>query len=240
MPKIAILGYGNVGYHFSSMLSLNNQVSIFSRQPNEDGVNPLSSFSPDNFDFIFLTVSDDSIKSVADSFSTTDSIVVHTSGSRPISDLENHKKTAVIYPLQTFTREKTIDPKSLRLFVESSGGEDDRVMSLATEISSDIRIMNSADRGKIHLAAVFACNFSNHMFHIAENFLKEIDLKFQDIHLLVEETVKKAIEMDPSKSQTGPAIRNDVSTLAYHENLIEDERVKELYQIVSKSIQQIH
>ena len=85
---------------------------------------------------------------------------------------------------------------------------------------------------------MFACNFSNHMHHIAENLLKEVDLEFKDIQILVEETLTKAIELGPGKSQTGPAVRNDVSTLALHENLIEDERVKDIYRIISQSIQQ--
>jgi len=238
MPKIAILGYGNVGYHFSKILSFNHQVSIFVRKPKEEGINRLDSFSPDNFDYIFLTVSDDAIQTVAESFPSSSAIVIHTSGSRPLSDLKSHENRAVIYPLQTFSKEKAIESKSLKLFVESTPESADQVWSLANEISTDITPLNSAERGKIHLAAVFACNFSNHMFHIAENFLKDIDLQFADIQLLVEETVEKAVKLGPSNAQTGPAIRNDVSTLAYHENLIEEERIKELYQIVSKSIQQ--
>jgi len=240
MNKIAIIGYGNVGYHFSNILSKSNQVSIFSRNPTEKEINNIASFSSENFDFIFLTVNDDAIQSVAESFSTTNSIVIHTSGSRPLSDLASHSKSAVIYPLQTLTKEKKVEPNSLQLFIESTPSSQNEITSLAESISPNVKYLTSADRGKIHLAAVFASNFSNHMFHIADHFLQDVDLTLDAIRPLIEETVRKAMELSPEKSQTGPAKRNDVSTLAYHENLIEDERIRELYQLITKSIQRFH
>ena len=164
MHKIAIIGYGNVGYHFSKILSKSNQVSIFSRNPKEEYLNDFSSFAAENFDFVFLTVSDDSIETVANSFETTDTIVVHTSGSKPLSNLKNHQHTAVIYPLQTFTKHQKVDVESLQIFVECSANISEKVQSIAKMISENVKTMNSVDRGKIHLAAVFACNFTNHLF----------------------------------------------------------------------------
>ena len=203
-------------------------------------MNSLASFNADNYDFILLTVSDDAIKLVADSFDTSSTIVVHTSGARPIADLKHHTHSAVIYPLQTFSKSKEIDFGNLQLYVESLPESWNKVLGLAKDISPNIKSVNSEERSKIHLAAVFACNFSNHMFHIAENLLNEVHLEFQDIRSLVEETLAKAIKMNPSKSQTGPAIRNDISTLALHENLIEKNHIKELYQIITKNIQRYH
>ena len=97
--------------------------------------------------------------------------------------------------------------------------------------------MDSADRAKIHLAAVFACNFSNHMYHLADSILSDVNLDFKDIKSLVKETLSKALELDPKTAQTGPAVRNDVSTLALHENLIQEEQVKEIYRMITQSIQ---
>lgn len=239
MAKIAIIGYGNVGYHFSKILSYDHHVSIYSRNT-KDGVNALSTFKPDGYDFIIIAISDDAIKAVAASFETTSSIVLHTSGSRPLSDLEQHPQRGVIYPLQTFSKSKEVDLDTLKIYFESTSAAKASVTELAKSISPSVRFMDSHDRAKMHLSAVFACNFSNHMFHIAENILKEIDLEFEDIRSLIEETVKKAMELSPSKSQTGPAIRQDVSTLASQENLIEDERIKEMYRLISQSIQMYH
>lgn len=240
MSKIAIIGHGNLGYHFDKKLIQNHRISVFTRHPVNDHTNALESFNADGYDFVILAVSDDAIKSVSDSFDTSRSIVIHTSGSRPMSDLAHHTLRSVIYPLQTFSKSKEIDFNSLQLYVESTPEVSESVLDLARDISPNIKRMNSEGRAKIHLAAVFACNFSNHMYHIAENLLKEVNLDFQDIRSLVEETLEKAIEMTPSKSQTGPAIRSDVSTLALHENLIEDEQIKELYQLITKNIQRFY
>ena len=93
-------------------------------------------------------------------------------------------------------------------------------------------------RAKIHLAAVFACNFSNHMYHIASSILEDVGLSFKEIQGLVEETLTKALDLGPKLAQTGPAKRSDVSTLALHEDLIEDERIKDIYRLISQNIQQ--
>lgn len=236
MAKIAIIGYGNVGYHFAKVLSYDHHISIYSRNP-KDEVNALDSFKPEGFDFIFITVSDDAIKAIANSFQTDSTIVLHTSGSRPIADLENHKKRGVIYPLQTFSKDKKVDFKNLPLFLESTPDIEESVKEIALCISDKIKFYDSESRAKIHLAAVFACNFSNHMYQIASSLLQEVNLEFKDLRLLIEETLEKALELSPKNAQTGPAIRNDVSTLALHENLIEDERTKEIYRLVSQSIQ---
>lgn len=240
MSKIAIIGYGNVGFHFAKVLSHDHHVSIYSRNPVEEEINALDSFKADGYDFVIISVSDDAIKKVAESFDTSETIVLHTSGTRPLADLVHHAKRGVIYPLQTFSREKEIDFNQMQAFIEASSGMEENISELAKSITPNIREVNSKARAKIHLAAVFACNFSNHMFHIAENFLKEVDLEFQDIRSLVEETVKKAMELNPSQSQTGPAIRGDVSTLALQENLIEDDRLKEVYRVITNSIQTHH
>lgn len=240
MSKIAIIGYGNIGYHFSRVLSRKNQVSIFSRTPVEDGINELKNFNPDHFDFIFITITDDAIKPFAESFDTEGPIVIHTSGARPMADLANHKRTGVIYPLQTISKDKNMDSDTLKLFIESTAADYEKVLSVARFISENCTPMTSEERGKMHLSAVFACNFTNHMYHLAENFLKDIDLPFIDLHPLIKETLDKAIAIGPAKSQTGPSIRNDTATLAYHEGLIEDEATKELYQLISKSIQKHH
>ncbi|MEM8939909.1 MAG: DUF2520 domain-containing protein [Bacteroidota bacterium] len=237
MIKIAIIGYGNLGYHLANVFSQNHQVSIFSKNPGEEHVNQLEYFQPYSFDFAILTVSDDAIKELANSIKSSDSIILHTSGTRPLSDLENHKKRGVLYPLQTFSKSKKVDFKKIQLLVEGTRETEEMILKLAKSVSQKVRIMNSLDRSKVHLAAVFACNFSNHMFHNAENILKDIGLDFQDIRSLVEETVEKAMEINPSHAQTGPAIRNDVSTLAKHQELIENDLLRELYKIISKSIQ---
>ena len=236
MAKIAIIGHGNVGHHFANALSFDHHVSIYARNPVPE-VNSLSSFKSEGYDFIFFTVPDDAIKKVADSFQTKEAVVVHTSGSRSMQDLQNHERRGVIYPLQTFSKKKQVVFENLQLFLESSAGIENEIQEIARCISTKTKFMDSADRAKIHLAAVFACNFSNHMYHLADSILSDVNLDFKDIKSLVKETLSKALELDPKTAQTGPAVRNDVSTLALHENLIQEEQVKEIYRMITQSIQ---
>ena len=139
MAKIAIIGYGNLGYHFAKALSFDHHVSIYGRNPTHE-VNDLSTFTADGYDFIMITVPDDAIKSVAESFQTRSSIVLHASGSRPLSDLANHERGGVIYPLQTFSRNKKVVYEELLLFLESSAGIEDQVEALASPQTSGLLI----------------------------------------------------------------------------------------------------
>ena len=91
MSKVAIVGNGNVGYHFAAKVSKKHEVVIFSRSGQSPEIKPYDEFKPYNFDFTLLTIPDDSIKSFSESIPQSDSIVIHTSGSRPLSDLSNMK-----------------------------------------------------------------------------------------------------------------------------------------------------
>jgi len=237
MSTVAIVGFGNVGFHLASQISSKrHEVTIFSRTRSEDFILPLDDLDPDAFDFIILTVPDDKIKEVSDSLESTEAIVLHTSGANPISDLNKHVKHGVVYPLQTFSRTKEVDFDSIPIFLEGSEEGEKDIFTFVRTFSNDVRLLTSTNRSKLHLAAVFACNFSNHMFHLSEKLLSDLDMKFQDILPLVEETFKKAIELNPSKSQTGPAMREDEETINHHIDMLKDEHMENLYRILSESI----
>ena len=239
MSTVAIIGYGNVGYHLANRISSKrHEVTIFSRNPTEEFVLPLDQLNPEAFEFIVLSVPDDRIKSVSDELPVSDAIVLHTSGSNPIADLSKHPKHGVMYPLQTFSKTKDIDFTSFPVFVEGSEEGEREIFTLVRSFSNDVRLLTSTNRSKLHLAAVFACNFSNHMFHLSEKLLSELDMTFQDIQPLVEETLQKAIELNPSASQTGPAIREDDDTINIHLEMLKDERLRSMYKIITDSIQE--
>lgn len=239
MSKIAIIGYGNVGYHLANRLSKRNEVSIFSRNASESEIHSFDALRSENFDFVLLCVPDGAVKEVAQAIKPSNAIVMHTSGSRPLSDLEDHPNHGVLYPLQTFSVEKTVDFSTFPVFVEGNETAEMKIYSFARSFATDVRLLSSANRVKLHLAAVFACNFSNHMYHIAEKYLNELDMKFQDFQPLVEETLNKALAINPSKAQTGPAMRGDASTLAVHRDMIKDEEIRKMYELISKHIQQL-
>lgn len=237
MSKIAIIGYGNVGYHLANRLSRRNDVSIFSRTAIDDEVMSMDELESDDYEFIIICVPDGVVKEVADSFETEDAVVMHTSGARPLSDIAKHPRHGVLYPLQTMSRNKELDFSTIPIFIEGNEEGEMKVYSLARTIGNDVRLITSANRAKLHLAAVFACNFSNHMYHISEMLLKDLDMKFQDISPLVEETFKKAVQLDPSNSQTGPAIRDDQLTISNHLEMMKDEKMKNIYQLLTENIQ---
>jgi predicted short-subunit dehydrogenase-like oxidoreductase (DUF2520 family) len=237
MSKVAIVGYGNVGFHLAKQISSKrHEVTIFSRSPLEEYVLPMETLSPEAFDFIILSVPDDKIKEVSEQLDVSDAIILHTSGSNPISDLSKHPKHGVMYPLQTFSKTKEVDFNNIPIFVEGSEEGEKDIFTFVRTFSNDVRLLTSANRSKLHLAAVFACNFSNHMFHLAEKLLSDLEMEFQDIRPLVEETVRKAMELSPSKSQTGPAIRQDEDTIQRHLEMLKDEQMKSLYRMITDSI----
>ena len=238
MSKVAIIGYGNVGYHLANKIaSKRHEVTIFSRSRPEDYILSLEQLDPSAFDFILLTVPDDKVKEISDSIDVSDAVVLHTSGSKPISELSKHKKHGVVYPLQTFSRNKEIDFGTLPNFVEGSDEGEKDIFTFVRTFSDDVSLLTSSNRSKLHLAAVFACNFSNHMFHISEVLLGELDMKFQDILPLVEETFKKAVELNPSNAQTGPAMREDAETIKTHLDMLRDVHTRNMYKIITESIQ---
>lgn len=239
MSKVAIIGYGNVGYHLASRISSKrHEVTIFSRTPSEDFILSVDELEPDAFEFIILTVPDDKIKEVSDSLDVSEAIILHTSGANAISDLSKHPKHGVVYPLQTFSKTKEVDFTTIPIFVEGSEEGEKDIFTFVRSFSNDVRLLTSTNRSKLHLAAVFACNFSNHMFHLSEKLLADLEMTFQDILPLVEETLRKAIELNPSHSQTGPAVREDDDTINRHLDMLKDEHMKTLYRMITESIRQ--
>lgn len=239
MNKVAIIGYGNVGYHLSNRISAKkHEVTIFSRSQTEDFIASPESINPSSFDFIILTVPDQFIKEVANSLTASDAMVIHTSGAVSINELSRHTNTGVIYPMQTFSRFKEVNFARLPIFVEGSNDESEQTLfNFVRSFGTDVRLLNSLQRSKLHLAAVFACNFSNHMFHLSEKLLEELNMTFDDMQPLVVETLEKALELAPSKSQTGPAIRNDKVTIQKHLDMLSDMDMKEIYSLITKDIQ---
>jgi predicted short-subunit dehydrogenase-like oxidoreductase (DUF2520 family) len=236
MSKVAIIGYGNVGYHLAKRLETKNEVIIYSRTPDGTATQDLKDLDAEEFNFIILAIPDAAIAEVSSSIETSNAIVVHTSGSRPITDVANHTKHGVLYPLQTFSRRKEIDFASFPIFIEGNDEAEREIFSFVRSFSNDVRLTTSTNRAKLHLAAVFACNFTNHMYQTAEKLLEPLDMTFQDLQHLTEETLHKALELNPSKAQTGPAKRGDDSTLQLHLNMISDDRLKKIYELISEDI----
>lgn len=182
-------------------------------------------------DIYIIAVSDGAVEEVARMIHNLypEALTLHTAGAVPRGELGG-----VIYPMQTFTAGRRVDFRAVPLFVE---GEDERIVELANALSDSVMELLSERRKALHLAAVFACNFTNAMFTATEELLAKEDLPLSLYRSLVEETVAKAFEpaSSPRESQTGAARRGDTATQKRHEAMLEGD-LRDIYQIISRYI----
>lgn len=186
-------------------------------------------------DVYIICVKDDAIKKIASSLRLPGKLVVHTSGSTPLKAIDNvSEATGVLYPLQSFTKAKKISLKKVPVFVEGKAN----VKKLASSISDSVIPVTSEDRQRSHVAAVFACNFTNHLYTIAESLLKGSSVKFSYLYPLILETTKRTEKMSPAQLQTGPAARNDKKTIKRHMDLLkkEDKKLAAIYKALTNDI----
>ncbi|MBA3972009.1 MAG: DUF2520 domain-containing protein, partial [Bacteroidetes bacterium] len=186
-----------------------------------------------------IAVKDDVIASVAKQLNLKDKIVVHTSGTVDMAVLKKVTKNyGVLYPLQTLSKDIEIDFKTVPVCIEASNkATSESLQYFAKSISRNVQRINSEQRKKIHLAAVFACNFSNHMYSIADDLLGNDKLSLELLKPLIEETANKIKLGRPHKMQTGPAIRGDKQTINAHLKLLsKDKRNQKIYKLLSESI----
>ena len=148
------------------------------------------------------------------------------------------QKYGVLYPMQTFSKESRIDWSQVPLFIEGSSDQTlNDIRQLALTISPDVTPLSSEGRRKLHLAAVFTCNFSNHMYAIAEQLLKTEGVPFRVMLPLVRETARKVESIKPQDAQTGPAVRGDRKIIQEHLALLKDSpEYAELYRLISIDI----
>lgn len=249
MVSVVIIGSGNVACHLTNAFLKTAKVEVkqmFSRKIYK--LHPFSNKIPltDNIenlkkaDVYIVCVSDDAISKVSASIFDRKSLVVHTSGSMPMDILKNSGRKGVLYPLQTFSKEKDISFKQIPMCIEAEKEEDYKVLEqIASSISNKIYHISSSQRSKLHVAAVFVNNFTNHMFKIGNDICEKYKLPFDILYPLIEETVSKIQEISPKEAQTGPAKRDDKSTFKNHLKLL-DEDQKELYIAITNSIKKTY
>ncbi|SEM98701.1 Predicted oxidoreductase, contains short-chain dehydrogenase (SDR) and DUF2520 domains [Chryseobacterium taichungense] len=246
--QIVIIGSGNVAYHLAKAFVMNNipLVQIFGR--NEKELSKISEelkipFSTEKLqaaDLYIICVSDNSVENVSKLILAKDSLVAHTSGSLPKEILAGDYRKASFYPLQTFSKSKSLDYSKIPFFVETENKEDQQILfNLASKISENVMESTHEKRKYIHLTAVFACNFVNHLFARAKEISDAQEIPFDYFLPLIDETVQKIHEIDPKSAQTGPAVRNDKRILELHEQLLKDESL-EIYKTMNHSIQKMY
>ncbi|HJS01490.1 MAG TPA: DUF2520 domain-containing protein [Flavobacterium sp.] len=252
MIKISIIGSGNVAQHlittFQNLKNLNSEIEliqVFSRK--KEALTHL--LHPDQIisdynnlqevDLYIIAVSDDAIESVSNQLPFKNRLVVHTSGSAALTVLNNNNRKGVFYPLQTFTKGKTIDFKSIPICLEAENAPDYQLLDkIAKTLSEKVYAINSQQRKALHVAAVFVNNFTNHLYSIGNEICTENQVSFDILKPLIQETVEKIMTLSPNEAQTGPAIRNDKKTIKAHEAFLNHQNQLNLYKILTQSIQE--
>ncbi len=190
-------------------------------------------------DIYLLAVSDPAIGNLSSTLNfAAGALVAHTAGSTSIEALDSRVRRAVLYPLQSFSAGRRVDFAQIPIFVEGDSAESlAQISELAKELSDSVICIDSDARRQLHLSAVFACNFVNAMFVAGEQLVGLSSQSFEVLKPLIGECCAKACEAQTPRSvQTGPAVRGDNATMQSHIAMLEDERLKEIYQNISRYI----
>lgn len=251
MERIVIIGSGNLAEALARAVARSGLklVQIFARNARRgEAVAALAAtqWTADpaglaEADIYLIAVSDRAVAEVAAALPIpAGAVVAHTAGSVPLEALPaRFARRAVFYPLQTFTKGREVDFSQIPVFLET----DDETLrpeleTFARRLSHTVIWADSACRAKVHLSAVFACNFVNHMYAVAERIVRSAGLPFDVLKPLIAQTAAKALDAaSPADVQTGPAVRNDAETRARHCALLDGElQLKNIYSIISNSI----
>lgn len=231
--NVAVIGKGKVGTQLAR---------IFNTRPVDSRT--LEGLDR-NADIIVIAVSDSAVKAVADSLKGYSGIVAHTSGSVPKDVLRetDAKGYGVFYPFQTISKNRDLSPSDIPLLLEGSdAGTLQALFDAASEYGfQNVAEADSVTRGKIHLAGVFACNFSNAMIAVSQSILDECGIDTQIITPLVKETIEKLRSLPAKEAQTGPAVRNDIPTLEKHIALLRSlgmDKETEIYNLITDYIRE--
>jgi predicted short-subunit dehydrogenase-like oxidoreductase (DUF2520 family) len=251
--SVAFIGAGNIAWHLAPALDnagfavreifsrkKKNSVALAERLYQAKSVGELD-LSESPAKVFFLCVSDDAIAEVIrEIVLPPEAILVHTSGSQPLSILGRSvtARTGVFYPLQTFTKGRKIEFRDLPIFIESEDADTEKALvGVAKSLTKKVVRISSVERKALHLAAVFASNFSNHMLTLSKEIMINNDLNFDYLKPLIAETLNKSLDIGPENAQTGPAKRGDLQVLDSHmEFLKSDPPVAEIYKQISQHI----
>jgi len=193
-----------------------------------------------NAEIYIFALKDSVLPEILEEMPPVDGLWVHTAGSVPLDIFKgkNGNRCGILYPLQTFSKTRKASFDSIPFFIEANYPEDENLLEkVASTLSNKVIHLSSEKRKQLHLAAVFACNFTNHMYVSAAKILEKHDLNWEFLLPLIQETANKVNELHPKTAQTGPAIRYDQNVINKHLEMLKDEPDKqELYKLLSQSI----
>jgi len=251
---ICLIGAGNVGYHLANTFHESGIIinQIFSRKKTKakrlakkvgaEGINDLAQIHAGS-DIYIIAVKDDAIAEVAENLTKVinkkTKLVVHTSGATPSTLLKKYfKQYGVFYPLQSFSQSLQVDFRQIPICIDSNRKANRLVLTkLGQQISDSVQRIDDQERAILHVAGVLVNNFSNHLYAQAAQICESENINFDLLKPLIKETVKKIENDPPSKMQTGPAIRNDLSTIDRHLAYLEKfPDIRHSYRLLSQLI----
>ncbi len=250
LPDIVFIGAGNVASHIAPAIersgagrirqvysrTFNNAQALAEKLRDAKATDDLSQILPDA-DIYIISIKDDSIGEIAQKLSPNNALWLHTSGSVNMEVLSAlSPRYGVFYPMQTFSKNAPLEMSEVPLFIEGSSQEVEKeIESFAAKTFDKVYHADSELRRKMHIAAVFSCNFTNYMWVIADELLRKEGLTFDVMKPLMEETLRKAFANTPEQGQTGPAVRGDKNIMEKHEALL-SESDREVYRLLSDRI----
>lgn len=245
--KVTIIGSGNVAQHLIRAFLTNKEVllqQVLVRQSESvttiiDSAKVITSYKALlEADLYIIAVSDSAITEVSELLPFRGRLVAHTSGTMPIDALSTNNRRAVFYPLQTFSKTKSINFQEVPLCLEAESEQDlESIIKIGGSVSDNVNFINSQQRKSLHVAAVFVSNFTNHLYSVGESICKENKIPFEILKPLIKETAEKIMHLNPHDAQTGPAVRGDQNTIDAHLKFLNNQDYKNIYSLLTQSIQ---
>lgn len=251
IKKITIIGAGNVATHLGKSFAINNYLinQVYSHsienakslatEVSSEATNNIAELKADS-DFYIICVKDDVINELIKRIPFKDKLIAHTSGSVSMDAFKenNFLNYGIFYPLQTFSKNKEVDLNKVPFCIEGANPTTEKeLIGLAQQLTSKAYSISSEQRKVVHLAAVFACNFSNFMYTIADDITSKHNINFEILKPLILETAKKINNDSPFSMQTGPATRNDQEIIKNHIHMLADNKdYQDIYELITQSI----
>ena len=249
MVAVTLLGGGNLAQHLASAFFVAEGIEL--RQIYNRSLAPIAKWEGKvlvtdqlealvETDVCIIAVNDQSIEALSKKIAPFNGLLLHCSGTLDLDVLQANTRTGVLYPLQSFSKDKKTDFGKVPLCLEVSNTADhSKLLFLANSLSKKNIWMTTAQRKKLHLAAVFVNNFVNYMYTLGEEICVENGIPFEILHPLIEETAHKINSLPPSQAQTGPAIRKDTLTLEAHKKQLQYQK-KEIYSMLTAALLNTH
>ncbi len=236
--KIAIIGRGNVATNiFHTLREKNISTEMFSSRSGLD-------LLPDNYDVYIYAVRDEALQEVVSKVHVQlRALHLHTSGTMPLSvfdsgtDCPDKLHCGILYPFQTFSKERLTDFSKVPVFIEAKGIDDiSAVYAVALTLSGHVYETTAAERQRLHIAGVFASNFTNLMYSVAADIIKNTHIPFSALLPLIDETANKVHNLTPYDAQTGPARRHDENVIKQHLSKLDTEQQRQIYSLLTECI----